>query len=112
MSRPTACACRSVSFLPSISVHSKKIRRLSVTQKWRQASISSSSGHLRAAGTSAARSSWFAAWSETARWMGLASSAMRRIPGTTPTVLSVIRSAASDRPLGSRRMSVAFITAS
>ena len=50
------------------------MRLPSVSLKWRQASISSSRGHLRAAGTSAARSSWFAACRDTARWMGLASS--------------------------------------
>ncbi len=110
--RPTAWAWSALSLRPSISVHSKKMRRSSVAEKCRQASISSSRGHFRAAGTSATRSAWVAAWSETARCTGLPSSAIRRMPGTTPTVLIVIRSALNPRPLGSRRMSAAFMTAS
>ena len=88
------------------------IRRPVFAPYSRHAAMSSSSGQRRLAGTSAARSAASAECRLTARLNARLSSASRRIPGTTPTVLIVTREGASAAPRSSVRISSAVSSAS
>ena len=95
-----------------MSVHSKKMRLLVFSQYVWQAAMSSASGQRRPAGTSAERSSSVAPCRLTASLYARLSSAIRRMPGTTPTVLIVILLGPMLMPRVSLMISSALITAS